>query len=410
MLANVIMVILKKYMNTIVFLLILFSNGAFVRNMLPSYICGGVLIIAILIYCFKCNYCKINKQIFKLCIIFIALQFLSIILNGLAYKQDLYLFLVYVCALFFVSNVSVDEFIYSYRMVIVFIAVVSNIFFFLGMTPFLRVLSPFLFPVADFDLYAFLGTFTVRFYSIDKYYRNFGLFSEPGQFQIFLNIGLFLELFSTKKINPKILLVYIITFLTCNSTNGYISALLIILAYLLGKNYKEKSLSRIKRYVALLIGASALVVILIKYSDSIFLSTSISKIKELFTSYNYNQIGSGLERRRAIDTSIKAFLENPFFGLGYAGLEKYISHLSSNGFIMTFSPMNWFARFGFLYGFLANYLYIAFFISFSEKRSCKIILTMAAISIISAQAVNADIFIYVIIFYGLNLKKIMVIR
>ena len=119
-----------------------------------------------------------------------------------------------------------------------------------------------------------------------------------------------------------------------------------------------------------------------------------------------NDLGTGLERHRAFDLALEAYWQNPITGLGYKGMSDYIESIysGSNLIILTFSPLNWFARFGTVYGILANFGYFRFFTSCVTKPIVKIAVCVAAIIMISGQAVNSDYLIWFMIMHGLNLN------
>ena len=63
-------------------------------------------------------------------------------------------------------------------------------------------------------------------------YRNYGIFWEPGAFQIFLNYGIIYELFCDKRKGKTIRIIALLTALiTTFSTTGYISLCLILMAF-----------------------------------------------------------------------------------------------------------------------------------------------------------------------------------
>ena len=390
-------------MNILIFLFILLSNGIFLRNVVPAYIRVFLAILLILVYGIIKQQCKINYNAIKIFFFLIFLQWISVLCNGLSYEFDFFLILVDICAVLFISNIPYSELIVSYRKVMLFICIVSDILFLIGLTPILRRLNFLIAMVPNTDLYAFLGTFIVRFWYPGIYYRNFGVFLEPGQFQLFLGLGLYFELFCTDKLRKRNLIIYLITFLTCNSTNGYITALFIIMAYIFESKKTKWNIVNTKRFFLISLPIIVFVLIVIKYRDSNFIATSIDKVMQLFESeYAFYQSGSGLERRRAFDVALSAFWENPFFGLGYNGLEQYVKNLNSTGFIMTFSPGNWFARFGFIYGIIANLGYIYFFCSVLQNKISKMVLALAILLMVSSQAVNGDLIMNILIGYGLN--------
>lgn len=396
----------------LVALLIYLSNGVFpVLYISALYRALGVIIICLMLSFYsKRARLFINRSSMIMAILFIGLQAISFIVNGIEVQFDFFLIVSITAALIFTSTVSKEQFTEAYRTVICIISVVSVFLFAVGYffpTVFMKIPSQLLKSAQWDNTHIILGTFLVRNRLYSTYYRNFGIFSEPGQYQLFLNVGLFLELFVAEKLSIRHVIILLITLVTCNSTNGFIVTILLITAYFLN-NYTKLDLNKRKKRKSLLVllGISFLLVVTLYRNELLgLIEASVSKIINMKTDYSYSDLGTGLERKRAFDVALKALAQNPITGLGYKGLNNYIQQLNANGFIMTFSPLNWFARHGIFYGLLANYFYICFYTHSAKKTVSKFILIIAAVMIISAQAVNADIFTWVIMFYSIQKWK-----
>lgn len=399
-------------MTVLVLFMIWISNGMFPKMHISGYFQVLLLLIVLFGYViFNKGKVVVNKKYVPLYFAMIALQLITIVINGMYFSLDIFLMLSLTCGLLWCSNISKNEFIGGYRNAIMIIAVGSIIFYFAGLfTNIYNIIPQFCLNSTDFDnTYTIFGTFVAIARTSYTYYRNYGIFSEPGQFQIFLSIGLIFELFHYEDINWKRLLVYLISYITCDSTNGYITGALIVISYLFTTTLR-KDIDRSEKILRRTLWCSCIGVIIvacITYNSNSFIMGVMEKIQGLSASYTYSSVGTGIERRRAFDVALKIFLKNPITGLGYRGIITYISNLSSGKFIMTCSPLNWFARFGLIYGILANASYICMFLKKKGVLSTITLIT-AIFAMISAQAVGSDFMTCIIMMYGfLDTKRIL---
>ncbi len=393
----------------LVMALIYLSNGMFPMMHFPAYvrialIIGGTLLAAM---CLKQNRYNLPYEMVVCTVFLLLLQTITILLNGFNLSLDIFLMLAVLNGLLFTAFLPFESFTEGYRTVIFWISLISVIFFVLewAWTPFISSLPSFLRASTKWEnAYTAFFSFVLQDKKIYTYYRNFGIFTEPGQFQIFINFGFIIELFYQKRPNWIRLGILGLALLTCYSTNGFLSAMLIFLAFFLNKgSFESKRSQRIR--IAMIIAVCAVILVLIFGNNTIvnkLWKEIMDKLTGLTVSYDFSDNGTGLERRRSLDVAMDLYLRRPFFGNGYAGRLKYIYNLNENGFIMTFSPLNWFADFGTFYGIIANLGYLAAFAGKPKRILSKLVLVVGIISMISAQNVNADIFTWVLIFYGLR--------
>lgn len=163
-------------------------------------------------------------------------------------------------------------------------------------------------------------------------YKNVGVFSEPGCYQIVLNSALYCLLFLPSFLSPDLserrgryFVVLSIALLTCQSTTGYIGYLAILFAYLLdSKNEANQVRTRIIMMVIVLAG-----VLILEYSingsDSILYRAVFQK---LFTDTNEFSLtaGTGVYRIYTISTCLISMVRHPF-GVGYDEINKMLATL-----------------------------------------------------------------------------------
>lgn len=155
--------------------------------------------------------------------------------------------------------------------------------------------------------------------------RNTYLFSEPGVYQILINIALYFVLFHEDKIKDKsikYIIVFIITILTIQSTEGYLIFLIILLAGVLRKNHnKSRALMRIK--YAIVMFFAVVLVYLNKFATqtSFIYVNFFAKIMNSSNQLDFSQ-GTAAARYDSIHkfaSFSKSGIDNILFGVGSTG-------------------------------------------------------------------------------------------
>ena len=133
-------------------------------------------------------------------------------------------------------------------------------------------------------------------------FRSFGVFREPGMYQIFLNLAFCIYLFYQKGSNILKIAVYILAILSTVSTTGIVGMLLIFVIFIITSNVKRKWL-----IVLLLLGAVGLLYWLISTFD--IFSNSMTKLQN-------EEDASTIARLYSIVANLKIWLSYPLFGSG----------------------------------------------------------------------------------------------
>lgn len=148
--------------------------------------------------------------------------------------------------------------------------------------------------------------------------RNNGIFNEPGLYQMVLNTALFFVLFYPKQCtrNPKeqIRLSYllVLTIVTCQSTTGYLSLIMILIAYMI-VNKQSRNRTRI---AGLIIGAIVLLTIDAFINGDMSLFSSVIQSKISITSSGIQFTGSGVHRANTTLIVLSALATSPL-GIGF---------------------------------------------------------------------------------------------
>ena len=179
------------------------------------------------------------------------------------------------------------------------------------------------------------GKFLFTFDEMHQY-KNVGIFSEPGCYQIVLNSALFMLLFLPKHIgddinNKKVLYftVFSVAIATCQSTTGYIGYFAILILYILNRTDEGNRM----RNRILLILLVLLIALILEYSvngvNSLFYTAIIDKLISDAGDFSVTA-GSGIYRVNTIITCLSSMLSHPF-GVGYDSINALIDTSWSDG-------------------------------------------------------------------------------
>ena len=133
-------------------------------------------------------------------------------------------------------------------------------------------------------------------------FRSFGVFREPGMFQIFLNISFCIYLFYQKESDFRKITVYILTILSTVSTAGIIAMLLVFIIFTIVGDSKRKGL-----IIMLLIAA----VVLLSWLTSTYdvFSNAMNKLEN-------EEDMSTVARLYSVIANFKIWISYPIFGSG----------------------------------------------------------------------------------------------
>ncbi len=236
-----------------------------------------------------------------------------------------------------------------------------------------------------------------------SYFRVFGIYREPGVFAFFLIIALVFNLFLfTLKTQLLISLIIITAIIMTGSTPGYLSLLLVILAYFYNEIFLVK---RIKLFYFLLFP-------IIGFFTFIYLSEVIFDAISKLSFEN----SSLIIRLFSIYSNFQVGIINPFNGVGITkGLGVlYRDYLSENLFNYSFTSTDntsthgaMFASFGSLFTFLFLILNLKFVISFSKNLIIASLILVSIILSLNSQLYLYSEVTYILFFSSLNhIKKL----
>lgn len=276
--------------------------------------------------------------------------------------------------------------------IIVFIATLNLVEFAIGLTPANRLFSVF----PSFDSNGITYNCSIFFAArVSDMSRNSGMFGEPGVYQIILNVGLVLLLFSgnayfSEKKRRKNIIIILLALVSTQSTTGYLAMLIILTAFIFSDtNYKENRWLK----VMVLLGTLA-------FAGIVVFGGSDSFIYERFTSKLFGA-GGGLDlsnstgryREISMTTDMMIAVQNPFG----VGTEMYKTWW--NRFVYDWSNTNGsvvgLTRYCATYGFLFTGMAIIFLITSIKKNSESIWKMVAIIGAIFATVISQPHILYV---------------
>ena len=233
--------------------------------------------------------------------------------------------------------------------------------------------------------------------------RNNGIFSEPGLYQMVLNIALYFVLFFSEKIyldnkkKKRIAIILILTVISTQSTTGYLSLAVLLLIYSISLSYEKKTKIPVKRI--LLFGVMLFELdIIINGAESFFSKTIGSKI--VFEGGKLLISGSGSYRVDTFAIAINSILSHPF-GVGndiFSQILSFAGKTSSDGAALM--------AFGAQLGVQVWFILIWFFVR-PAYRNRKTLLTFLTVVFMYVNTTlgQSDIFYPVLLILAFNYKS-----
>lgn len=186
--------------------------------------------------------------------------------------------------------------------------------------------------VTGWETSLFYGKWLYTYRGVYALYRNNGIFTEPGLYQMILNSVLAILLFFpqlceySRKKYLFVIAILVLTIVTTSSTTGYMGMMIIIIGYLLKRNRSAYS-SGVKKYAVLVLVLAVLAIIwdyYIRAYDSILYLNVISKFEDI----GVLEDASGGARISVIEICLGMFAHSPFniiFGFGYTKVSSVIA-------------------------------------------------------------------------------------
>lgn len=345
-----------NYKKTIGFLsmytLLLFSSGFYFMNangMLALLMMG--ISAVFLCYCYG-RKTKIVSHLSFSMIILILICVLSCMVAGDSIKDVLIYIIGLIIAMYISAKIMVLDYIRIYVKVMRCLMIGSLLFYIYGwisqqnywILPFPNLFSPL---GGESAMYTFFATL----HDYGKQVRNASIFWEPGAYQTFLVITFIFEtVIHSEKCNMY-RYITIISLLSTMSTMGIIVAFFCYIYLLLGD--KDNVGKSVWFRIVLIIIITFIIGLVFweLYGDLISFLLDRNLISKLDDFINYNVDNqSSLVRADSLIYPFQMFIQSPLLGVGNSGYEWMVGITGHTMAVCT--PLNWFAKYGALYGVL----------------------------------------------------------
>lgn len=248
--------------------------------------------------------------------------------------------------------------------------------------------------------YYSFGIANVSANRLDLFYRNTGIFWEPGIFQAYINISIlfeFLTINRTHSVRYLRVIILILTLITTFSTTGFF-ALAILLLFQLLQGYK---MSRHKYVNIVLVAVLGAVLLFFLFNNNDVFNKIFGKI------FVENRAGSFNSRYGSIIGNLRVFLRYPILGAGFGRntviMQQLASDIASGVYL---DQTNTFLQYFSAFGIVAGCYFIYGWVRFSRRLSrgfvgaCMIFVFMLVVT--SGENFLPSAFFNLLLFYGIN--------
>ena len=238
----------------------------------------------------------------------------------------------------------------------------------------------------------------------DYFYRNYGLFREPGVFQYYLNLGILFEILS-KHVNYKRLAVFLFALIITFSTIGYICAMILAIVYVLQKKGEKKLIVLVPCVVVFFAFLQFYVLENIDW-EGYSVWDKLDGVEDIYSNANVLNI-SMVTRLGSIIVDINLIPLSPLVGLAQQKVYDLYPVISMQilGLYLKYPTDSYFlqfAKYGVLFGSVISYGYYRLC-----KKMTGDILSLLLICIfffleLLSENYSADILFYMFIWHGLR--------
>lgn len=377
-----------------------YDNILFIRGTQLFIIICGVLSLVIVKKIYKDNLAK--ALFISACVV------TSFLVNRNINANDIFIIILIFTGLFFSTLYSFDTLIKCYDDVLLTISVISLIFFGIEcFAPQLLHIFPQIKNVGGYKFYnAILYMAPVE--NQTRVNQNYGIFREPGVYQMYLILGILFQLYKKNGFQIKRIVIYIVTLLTTLSTTGYIALLGIFILLLV----KRDELEKWQKNIVLMLLPVFFIFALYLIAQSNTEYSIFGKFKGLFALRRSGETMniSMVYRIGSVIVNLKLFFRNILFGIGFTEVYRCFPIVADQLFRVAINyPTDTFffhfARFGLFYGCSWGVAYFSLTNLFTERRIERIIVFSILLVLLCTENYTNTIIIYILFWYGLTAKK-----
>lgn len=228
--------------------------------------------------------------------------------------------------------------------------------------------------------------------------RLFGPFSEPGIYQIYLNLAILFHCLRSSEISILRIIILLLALVLTFSTTGYIACGIVFVFMFLQTMAKGKSSK--KGIFLMCIIVSAMIILSIT-------TDLLSSDGMVFNKFNNSGRTTTAARMGAIWGNIAIWAAHPVFGVGITALPYLFEQYCSQAYgVSTQSNTNSvlvpFAMFGFIYGFLCVRGFLRLSLKSTKGRGKAFLLFISMLLMLAGENITENVLFYILIMYGLT--------
>ena len=383
-----------KLNSIVIFLVLYFSVGYYSKNISTESINVFMILLTLLFFWIIKRFARLKKKLFLIYLSMCSLEVLSCILADDNVRDILFPVVSLTLAFIFV-RLQGTSFFETFIKVVYFLSIVGI----LALSIYYIIPAFFsFFPVivnksGVSAINAFFTVITIKGFS-----RLNSICWEPGVFQTLLNLAISFTIFSNNTNKGKHLIILYTALLLTFSTTGYIGGLINILLFLLTKNRDSYILKRVFKYIAIFILFTIAVYVGIHLmpndinGQAFFLGKLNMLMQGTSSISGYN---SASVRYDSFYYPFIYFINNPIIGGGNNGMISITQGMMHN--MLTCTPVNFFAKYGFFYGIIALYCIYSLSKKLTSTQFYQIILTVLFLIIISTEQYIDNVFLNIIL-------------
>jgi len=295
----------------------------------------------------------------------------------------------------FTSTIRLDEMGQLYEKILLLFTTISLFGMLLVVVarPFLSILPIFVNSANS----TFYNGFLFMIYIGNNIYRDYGIFREPGVFQIYIIIAFIFHIYYSNPVKISHIIIYVLGVLLTFSTTGYIALVPVLILYFINDNKRVNNKKKIIVEILLIFGL-------------IYLATQTTLLSGngvVFDKFENTKRYTTIARFASMTSNFEIWLNHPFFGAGLDNVSKLFPILTGikYGFASehnTNTFMNELATYGIFYTSIFIYGYIKFSEKIANSRIEQILIIFTFILLFCGERLTFSPIVYILLFYGLK--------
>lgn len=237
--------------------------------------------------------------------------------------------------------------------------------------------------------------------ALGKIPRNFGIFREPGVFQMYIVFAFIFHIYYAKRIKISYIVAYVLGIILTFSTTGYIALFFTILLYLIKENKLDFS------------NKNFIVLVIFFFTGGIYLVTQTDLLSSegiVFNKFYNIKRHTIIARFASITSNFEIWKTSPLIGVGINNLNSlffqytgrrygYASRDNSN------TLMSELATYGVLYAIIMCIGYYLFSSRLTSRKIEKILLLLIFFVLSCGERIVASPILFIMLFYGFRANK-----